>query len=253
MTADPIKGLRIATPCTASWERMEGDERVRHCAVCSLNVYNFAEMTRDEVQALLARTEGRICARLYRRADGTVLTRDCPRGLRELRRRASRIAAATVAALLSVPAFALCRSSSKKPRLEIYRSEVSLTTERVATTQPAAFTGVVVVNGEPVPGVTVTLRNEATRQTVTAVTNANGVFTFASQTDGSYRVDVTLPGLDPRQIEHLELKSSLVTHAHIALHPAALMGEVLPLVPEPVKHDALSITFTQSFIDKLPF
>jgi len=55
-----------------------------------LNVYNFAEMTRDEVRDLLARTEGRVCARLYRRADGTVLTRDCPTGLRALRRRGIR-------------------------------------------------------------------------------------------------------------------------------------------------------------------
>ena len=29
---------------------MAGDERVRHCTLCSLNVYNFAEMTRDEVE-----------------------------------------------------------------------------------------------------------------------------------------------------------------------------------------------------------
>jgi hypothetical protein len=57
---------------------MAGDERVRHCTLCSLNVYNFAEMTREEVRELLARTEGRVCARLYRRAGGTVLTRDCP-------------------------------------------------------------------------------------------------------------------------------------------------------------------------------
>src|SRR5437763_488881 len=46
---DPIESLRIATPCQASWQRMAGDERVRHCTLCSLNVYNFAEMTRDEV------------------------------------------------------------------------------------------------------------------------------------------------------------------------------------------------------------
>src|SRR5204863_4095976 len=96
---DPIESLRIATPCQASWQRMAGDERVRHCTLCSLNVYNFAEMTRDEVRELLVRTEGRVCARLYRRADGTVLTRDCPAGLRALRRRASRAAAALLALL----------------------------------------------------------------------------------------------------------------------------------------------------------
>ena len=87
---DPLKNLRIATPCPATWEGMAGDERVRHCTLCSLNVYNFEEMTRDEVRALLMRTEGRVCARLYRRADGSLLTSDCPWGVRALRQRMSR-------------------------------------------------------------------------------------------------------------------------------------------------------------------
>jgi hypothetical protein len=98
MTDAQIDGLRIAAPCPASWQGMAGDDRVRHCTLCSLNVYNFAEMTREEVRELLVRTEGRVCARLYRRADGTVITRDCPTGLRALRRRASRAGAALITA-----------------------------------------------------------------------------------------------------------------------------------------------------------
>src|SRR3954462_15303359 len=106
MEQDQFGNLRIAAPCPASWDEMAGDERVRHCTLCSLNVYNFAEMTRDEVRELLVRTEGRVCARLYQRADGTVLRRDCPTGLRAIQQRASRIAAAVIAALLSLPALA---------------------------------------------------------------------------------------------------------------------------------------------------
>src|SRR5436190_6844716 len=111
MTSDRLGSIRIAAPCHASWAEMAGDERVRHCTLCSLNVYNFAEMTRDEVRELLVRTEGRVCARLYRRTDGTVLTRDCPTGLRAIRQRASRIAAAVIAALLSLPALAFAGTS----------------------------------------------------------------------------------------------------------------------------------------------
>jgi len=85
---------------------MAGDERVRHCTLCDLNVYNFAEMTGDEVRELLVRTEGRVCARLYRRVDGTLLTRDCPSGLRALPRRVSGFASSVMAALLSVAALA---------------------------------------------------------------------------------------------------------------------------------------------------
>src|SRR4051812_2830331 len=143
MAHDPIESLRIAAPCATSWEGMAGDERVRHCTLCSLNVYNFAEMTREEVRELLVRTEGRVCARLYQRADGTVLTRDCPTGLRAMRQRTSRVAAALIAALCSLPVFASGARAGDKPRLKIHESRVKLKIERVATPQPAMFTGVV--------------------------------------------------------------------------------------------------------------
>lgn len=68
---------------------MEGDERVRFCRQCELHVYNISEMTKADAESLVARTEGRLCGRMYRRADGTILTKDCPVGVRALRRRAS--------------------------------------------------------------------------------------------------------------------------------------------------------------------
>lgn len=81
--------LRIASPCSETWESMTGDERVRHCAKCGLDVLNLRELSEAEVLALLKKVSGgeRVCARVFRRADGTVLTRDCPTGLRLLRRR----------------------------------------------------------------------------------------------------------------------------------------------------------------------
>ena len=73
-----LDDIRIATPCQASWDEMPGDDRVRSCPACSRAVYNIAAMTSTEVAALIADREGRLCARLFRRADGTVVTADCP-------------------------------------------------------------------------------------------------------------------------------------------------------------------------------
>lgn len=80
-----LEDVRIASPCKASWRKMKGDDRVRNCAKCSLNVYNISEMTREEAAELIANTEGRLCIRLWRRRDGTVITKDCPMGFRQLR------------------------------------------------------------------------------------------------------------------------------------------------------------------------
>lgn len=74
--------LRVATPCRQSWAKMSGDERVRFCAACKLNVYDLSGLTSDEARALFKSTEGRLCVRFWSRADGTVITRDCPIAVR---------------------------------------------------------------------------------------------------------------------------------------------------------------------------
>src|SRR5262245_21196971 len=97
-----LENIRVASPCPTSWEKMAGDDRVRHCQECKLNVYNLSEMTRIEAERLIANREGRLCVHFFRRADGTILTRDCPKGLRVLPDRVSRIAAAVLSAMMTI-------------------------------------------------------------------------------------------------------------------------------------------------------
>lgn len=97
----PLDRVRVAAPCTADWNQMLGDERVRFCQQCSLNVYNLSSMTRREAESLISNTEGRLCVRYYRRRDGTIITNNCPVGLRAIKRRISRTASATLSAVLS--------------------------------------------------------------------------------------------------------------------------------------------------------
>jgi hypothetical protein len=84
--SDLLSEIRVASPCTASWDEMRGDDRTRFCEQCRLNVYNLSEMSRREAEALVRETEGRLCVRFYARRDGTMLTRDCPVGFRAARR-----------------------------------------------------------------------------------------------------------------------------------------------------------------------
>ncbi len=77
-----LRDLRVAKPCRMKWSEMRGNDRVRYCGRCELNVYNLANMTRDEAVELLQDSKGRVCTRFYRRADGTIMTADCPKGVR---------------------------------------------------------------------------------------------------------------------------------------------------------------------------
>jgi hypothetical protein len=64
--------------------------KMRFCAQCKLHVVKAAEMTDEEVLAALQKAmQGEeVCMKIYRRADGTFLTKDCPVGLQLLRERA---------------------------------------------------------------------------------------------------------------------------------------------------------------------
>jgi len=81
-----LESLRVASPCTASWDEMRGSETVRFCAQCGKNVYFLSGMTREAAEAAIREQEGALCARLYRQRDGTLLTADCPVGKSRLRR-----------------------------------------------------------------------------------------------------------------------------------------------------------------------
>jgi len=97
--SDPLSHVRVASPCTADWDSMIGSDRARFCSQCELNVFNLSAMTRAEAERLIANAETRLCLRFYRRPDGSIITQDCPVGLRRLKLRASRIRKAVAAAL----------------------------------------------------------------------------------------------------------------------------------------------------------
>ncbi|MEO8876787.1 MAG: hypothetical protein ABI461_14435 [Polyangiaceae bacterium] len=78
-----LANAKIASPCSADWEKMEGDDEVRFCRGCQKNVFNLSAMTAEDAEAVLQEKEGDLCARLYRRKDGTVLTTDCSVGVRK--------------------------------------------------------------------------------------------------------------------------------------------------------------------------
>ena len=95
----PLNNLRIASPCPANWDEMYGDGRKRFCGDCKLNVYNLSGMTREDAETLVTNAEGRLCVRYFQRADGTVITADCPVGWAKVKQR-TRVYATAVASML---------------------------------------------------------------------------------------------------------------------------------------------------------
>lgn len=97
----PLQNLHIATPCTADWNKMVGNEAVRFCGECKLNVYNLSSLNQAQAEDLIQKTEGKLCVRYFKRKDGTVIVQDCPVGVQAVKKWVARIATATVSAFLT--------------------------------------------------------------------------------------------------------------------------------------------------------
>ena len=105
--------VRVASPCSADWNEMVGDARVRFCLSCEKNVYNLSSMTRDDAESLLRERLGSdLCIRFYERSDGTILTQDCPVGVTKKRRKKLALAVAGAGALAAAAATMFFKNST---------------------------------------------------------------------------------------------------------------------------------------------
>jgi hypothetical protein len=212
--------LRIASPCPISWEQMKGDERARFCDLCSLHVYNIAELTASQAKSLIANTEGHICARLYRRSDGTVITRDCPVGLRAIRRRVARTAGAVFATIISL--FGSAFSQKMKEGGKACRQQVKITrTVTQSLKGNGAVAGVVVdPNGAVIPNAVVGLIDVNLKESCEVLSNDEGRFRFTDVTPGVYHLVVKSTNFKDLVLKDLKVSAKETANVETILVPA---------------------------------
>ena len=117
LSVPALDAVQVREPCTVPWNSMRGDETVRFCGQCRMNVYDLSAVTRPEAEARLRSRGERLCVRFQRRADGTVVSADCGPVRRSIRRRARvlRVAAAGIFAMFFPSALAGCGAGSAGP------------------------------------------------------------------------------------------------------------------------------------------
>jgi hypothetical protein len=224
--------IRIASPCSADWNRMAGDERVRYCPECRLNVYDFSGMSDADIESILARRNGRLCARFYQRSDGTMLTRDCPVGFRAVVRRVATFAGAALAAVMSVGP-ALARTPLAKPVLfQIQPAQTGLSLE------------VFDASGATVPKARVTITDEKTKAKVYEETDAKGRLRLADLPTGNYEITVVVLGFKELKQSHVSVPTKIPLRLQIEL--GTLMGEVVVVEGPKVEPKSVPVCKTLS-------
>jgi hypothetical protein len=202
-----MPAYRIASPCSASWDEMSGDDRVRHCPQCRLDVYNFSEMTEPEIRQLVKARTGRLCARFYQRADGTMLTRNCP--VSTPPSRPSLPAVVALSALLSsAPGTVFAGQQSFNDALTIAVQDVT---------------------GAVIPGATISFVRIGTGERFAGQTGENGELVTASIPRGEYDVTIIRAGFASYVLKDLTVPARVT--AVVATLQVAVMGEIVE-VPE---------------------
>jgi hypothetical protein len=206
---------------------MHGDNRVRFCDQCQLNVYNLSELSRVEAERLIAATEGRLCARFYRRADGTVLTKDCPVGLRALRKRVSRRVAAVFATIAGFSGLVVAQQPAGADKTSC-PSQIKTTRSKSSSTD---MRGVVSGNvydpgGAAIPFAKVLLTNEETKETWTRSVNEAGRFEIVGLTPGSYALSIDAIGFGAQALTAISVGTAEIVNidAYLAVLNQPLSG-----------------------------
>src|SRR5262249_32841839 len=155
--------FKIVSPCSTDWDQMSGDEKRRFCVECDKFVYDFLQMTRQQIEAIVSIHQGRMCARIKRRPDGSLLTLETPPLPPGVSRPPPPFVNATFAAILglSVPANAINAEVSAAQL--IVRSDADNNLARIPNGAGEALVGGTVLNpqGTVIPYAVVKLISDA--------------------------------------------------------------------------------------------
>jgi hypothetical protein len=67
-----IAKIEITDPCTVAWDSLTGNENMRYCNKCNANVYNFERMTNKQIEKLVLKNNGKLCASIRLQSDGDI-------------------------------------------------------------------------------------------------------------------------------------------------------------------------------------
>jgi hypothetical protein len=253
---DRVNRLRIASPCPANWDQMSGDDRIRFCNLCNLHVYNISQITRRETETLFADTEGRICARLFRRIDGTIITKDCPVGLRAVRRRLARVAGAAFAAIVSLVATVMGQKPIPKDKSSCQQQVTVTKLSTGSKREPGSISGTVVdPNGNFVHGARIKVTRKSGEVVTASRSDDRGRFQVRGLKSDTYELILEFKGFASLKVNEIRLgdKDEVVVAA--ILMPSGITELIGVVGDEPLlnRDSATRMTiFSGDLIRRLP-
>jgi hypothetical protein len=246
-----VDNLRVASPCSVGWETMSGDERVRRCHSCELNIYNISEMTKPEVEDLITKREERVCIRLYKRADGTVLTKDCPVGFRAYQKRVARFAGAALTTILGLFSVSFGQKEDKKT---VDASKVKIVRVINQNLESILSGEILDPQGALIPGTELKLYQKGEKNVFKAISDSEGNYIFKKIPAGKYILEANRSGFKTQTIINLKINDGENLSMNIELETTGVVVGIFfeePLIN--MNSSGITTKITRKQIDKLPY
>ena len=216
-----LNNVTVPSPCTADWNSMTGNDQVRFCEHCDLQVHNLSQMTRSEAQRLISRSNGRLCVRYHRDLKGHPRVLPIRRRLRRIGRRTSQLAAGAFTATLSVTSAVADSSHSRQS--ENHNVSAVVTQMDGALSLGSSIVGTIKdPNGAVIAGATVALSNERSQVVLYTSSDFSGEFRIDSLEPGLYKIRIESPGFAADEIDGIYVTPSGETRIDRSLSIAAL-------------------------------
>lgn len=208
-----LETIEVKTPCTESWDEMQGTDKVRFCSHCAHSVNNLSEITFKEAMKLVRRSEGRLCVRYhFDPATRRPLFADT---LHQITRRAPRLAAGVMTASLALSAGAYAQTDGgAEPAAQV------LTEAKPAGTTSTISGYVTDPNGAALAYALVGLTNEQTYEYRVQNASGEGFYEFKDLPAGTYKVNVEASGFGAAEISAISVAdgSEVRRDASLAVH-----------------------------------
>lgn len=193
-----LETIEVKTPCTESWDEMQGNGKVRFCSHCAHSVNNLSDMTFKEAMKLVRRSEGRLCVRYD--VDPATRRPLFANPLHQIARRTPRLAAGVMTASIALSAGAYAQTEGgAEPAAQI---------ENVA--RPAGTTSTISgyvtdPNGAALPYALVGLLNEQTYEYRVQNASGEGFYEFKDLPAGTYKVKIEAGGFGAAEISSISV------------------------------------------------
>jgi ankyrin repeat protein len=252
-----IEKVRVARPCSQEWNEMIGNDQVRFCTHCALEVNNLSEMTRKEALRLVRRSEGRLCIRYIKHPESGAPV--FAGQLVQLARRAPRMATGVMSAALTFAGFGFAQGSAAAPVAaerkvdEKNSAETSPELKEKAPTKLGMIAGMITdPNGAVIPSVTVALLDEKGNSIRKITTDEGGMYLFEGLKAGNYSISTEIRFFKDSLTSNIIIRDGNDSILNVALElneTAIIVGDIA--VTEAEYEGKLAIAVAKDDIDEV--